>query len=59
MEISGQLHALAALHHEKEAFGTHWIGDWVGHRDGLDDVQKRKFLPPPGLENQISRLSSP
>jgi hypothetical protein len=23
---------------------THWIGDWVGPRAGLDDVEKRKFL---------------
>jgi hypothetical protein len=30
--------------------GTHWIGGWVGHRAGLDDVEKRKFLTLPGLE---------
>jgi hypothetical protein len=24
--------------------GTHWIGDWVGPRAGLDDAEKRKFL---------------
>jgi hypothetical protein len=30
--------------------GTHWIGDWVGPRAGLDDVEKRKFLSFPGLE---------
>jgi hypothetical protein len=30
--------------------GTHWIGGWVGPRTGLDDMQKRKFLPLPGLE---------
>jgi hypothetical protein len=29
---------------------THWIGSWVGPTAGLDDMQKRKFLPPPGLE---------
>jgi hypothetical protein len=29
---------------------THWIGGWVGQRNGLDDVKKRKILPPPGLE---------
>jgi hypothetical protein len=34
----------------KTAPGTHWIGGWVGHRTGLDDVEKRKFLTPPGLE---------
>jgi hypothetical protein len=28
--------------------GTHWIG--VGHRTGLDDVEKRKILVPPVLE---------
>jgi hypothetical protein len=30
--------------------GTYWIGGWVGPRTGLDDVERRKILPPPGLE---------
>jgi hypothetical protein len=30
--------------------GTHCTGGWVGPRAGLDDVDKWKFLPPPGLE---------
>jgi hypothetical protein len=30
--------------------GTHWVGDLVGPRAGLDDVEKRKFLTLPGLE---------
>jgi hypothetical protein len=34
----------------ERAPGTHWIGGWVDPRAGLDDVEKRKFLPPPGLE---------
>jgi hypothetical protein len=29
--------------------GTNWIGGWVNPRAGLDDVEKRKFLPLPGL----------
>jgi hypothetical protein len=29
---------------------THWIGDWVGPRAGLNDVEKRKFVTLPGLE---------
>jgi hypothetical protein len=29
---------------------THWIGDRVDPRAGLDDVKKRKFLTLPGLE---------
>jgi hypothetical protein len=28
----------------------HWIGGWVAPRNGLDDVEKRKFLTLPGLE---------
>jgi hypothetical protein len=27
--------------------GTHWIGSWVDLRDGLDNVEKRKFLTLP------------
>jgi hypothetical protein len=34
----------------ERAYGTHWIGGWVGPRAGLDDVEKRKFLTLPGLE---------
>jgi hypothetical protein len=26
----------------QRAFGTHWVGDWVGARAGLDTVAKRK-----------------
>jgi hypothetical protein len=29
--------------------GTHWTGGWVGPRTGLDEVEKRKILPIPGL----------
>jgi hypothetical protein len=48
--VSGQLHDPAALPPEEIAPGTHWIGGWVGHRAGLDDVEKRKFCTLPGLE---------
>jgi hypothetical protein len=30
MEVSGQLHAPAALHQGKVP-GTHWIGGWLSH----------------------------
>jgi hypothetical protein len=30
--------------------GTHWIGGWVNPGAGLDDMKKRKFFTPPGLE---------
>jgi hypothetical protein len=29
---------------------NHWIGGWVDPRAGLDDMEKWKFLTPPGLE---------
>jgi hypothetical protein len=29
---------------------THWIGGWLCPRAGLDDVEKRKILPLPGLK---------
>jgi len=50
MEVSGQLHAPAALPPEKEPPGTHWIGGWVGSRAGLGAVKKKKFPAPPGIE---------
>jgi len=36
MEVNGQLHL------QGKAPGTHWIGDRVGPRAGLDAVAKRK-----------------
>jgi hypothetical protein len=36
----------------ERAPGAHWIGGWVDLRAGLDDLEKLKFLPPPGLELQ-------
>jgi hypothetical protein len=49
MEVSGHLHATAALPPGESAPGTHWVGRWVDPRAGLDDVEKRKFLTLPGL----------
>jgi hypothetical protein len=41
----------------ERAPGTHWIGRWMGPRNSLDDVEKRKFLTLPGLE--LRSFSSP
>jgi hypothetical protein len=35
---------------EETSPGTHWIGGWVGPRTGLDDAERKKILPLPGLE---------
>jgi hypothetical protein len=43
MEVSGQLHAPAALSPRERAPRTHWIGGWVGPRAVLDTVVKRKI----------------
>jgi hypothetical protein len=36
----------------ENAPATHWIGSRLGHRDGLNDVEKSEFLTLPGLELQ-------
>jgi hypothetical protein len=38
----------------KRAPVIHCIGDWLGPRAGLDDVEKGKFFTLPGLELQLS-----
>jgi hypothetical protein len=53
MEVSGQLHALAALPPTETALGTHWPGGWVCPRAGLDAVVKRIIPSLPGLEPLI------
>jgi hypothetical protein len=50
MEVSGQLHAPAALLPGERSLSIRWIEGWVGPRAGLDDVEKRKFLTVQGLE---------
>jgi hypothetical protein len=34
----------------ERAPGSHWIGNWMGLRAGLDDTEKRKFFILPRLE---------
>jgi hypothetical protein len=34
----------------EKAPGTHYIGAWMGHRAGMGDMEKCKFLTLPGLE---------
>jgi len=46
MEMSGQLHAPAALPAGERALGILWIGGWVGPRVGLGTVEKRKIPSP-------------
>jgi hypothetical protein len=48
--MSGQLRAPASL--------PPGIADWVGPRACLVDVEKRKYLTPPGLELRPSRRQS-
>jgi hypothetical protein len=50
MEVSGQLHAPAALPPGKEPLVPHWIGGWVGPRAVLDAVVKKNSQPLPGIE---------
>jgi hypothetical protein len=39
--------------HGESAPGIHCIGGWVDPRVGLDDVENRKFLTLPGLEELV------
>jgi hypothetical protein len=56
MEVSGQLHAPAALPLGEKAPGTQWIEGWVGPKACLEAVAKRKISAPAGIE---PRPSSP
>jgi hypothetical protein len=53
MEVSGQLHAPAALPPKKRDPGTHWIGGQVGPRTVLDAVVKRTSPSPRRESNPI------
>jgi hypothetical protein len=49
MEVSGQLHAPAALPPGERAPGTHWIGGWVGPRAVLEAEEYQKICCQQGL----------
>jgi hypothetical protein len=38
------------LYSREKAPGTHFIGTWVGPRDSLNNMEKKKFLTLLGLE---------
>jgi hypothetical protein len=59
MEVSGQLHAPAALPPRKEPLGTHWIGDGVGPRAVLNAVVKRKIPSPRRKSNPRTPIFQP
>jgi hypothetical protein len=40
LDVSGQIHTLAASSLGKETSGSHWVGGWVDPRASLDDVEK-------------------
>jgi hypothetical protein len=48
MEMCGQNYDPDALRPET-ALGTHWIGELMGLRAGLDPVEKKNLLPLPGI----------
>jgi hypothetical protein len=59
MEVSGQLHAPAALPPRERAPGTHWIGGWVGPRAVPDVVVKRKIPSPRRESNPRTPIVQP
>jgi hypothetical protein len=58
MDVSGQLHAPAALTHGKVP-DTHFIGGWVGPRAVLYAVVKRKIPSPRRESKPITPIVQP
>jgi hypothetical protein len=40
---------------DENSTGTHWLGEWVGPRAGLDAVEKIKILPLPEFEARVNQ----
>jgi hypothetical protein len=59
MEVSGQLHAPAALPPGKDPPGTRWIGGWVGPRAVLEAVVKRNIPSPLRKSNPRTPIVQP
>jgi len=56
MDVSDHIHTLVSFTPKERALDTHLIGDWVGPRDGLSAVAKRK-IPNLCLESDPRRLA--
>jgi hypothetical protein len=50
LEVIVYLYAPAAVPPKEEVTYTKWIGDWVRHTAGLDDVEKTTLFILPGIE---------
>jgi hypothetical protein len=59
MEVSGQLHAPAALPPGEKAPSIYWIGGWVGPKAVLDAVVKRKIPSPCRESNPRTPIVQP
>jgi hypothetical protein len=58
MEVSGQLHAPAALQSGKRGPGTHRIGDWVGSSAGLEiDHDHFRILPSSSSGHEVRPIN--
>jgi hypothetical protein len=55
MEVSGQLHASAALPSVERTIGINYIGGWVRPRAGLGPVEEN-LCPPRGITRIIITL---
>jgi hypothetical protein len=53
MKVNGQLHAPQLLASAERAPSTHSTAGWVGSRDSLDAVEKRKIFPWPGIKTRF------
>jgi len=59
MAVSGQPLVPAALLLGKELSNNHWTAGRVGPKTGLDTLEKRKSLPPPGIQTPDRPACSP
>lgn len=57
--MSGQLHALGALLPGGESLVTNSVIGWVGPREGMDDLEKKKFFYLSQQSNHNSSGSNP
>jgi hypothetical protein len=59
MEVSGQIHAPAALPPRERDPGTHWVVGWVGPGAILDAVVKRKIPSSLRESNPVTPIVHP
>jgi hypothetical protein len=57
MQTYGGVELFLSFIFQERVLGTHWIGDWVAPRAGLDVLVKRKMPCPCRIQSEVGHYN--